>query len=201
MSNVSNLILQSLSGLLISALYLPVYFHTRKMDFLEKKDRKSIFVKFILCFCVNLLICTGRMNETQDFTDKAFHFLMMLIADTDLLIMKIPSEFLILLVLSTIKHIIHVFSPYNLLICLIQWIIWLLVRKKIKIGFYDTVLLLIFPLCLNTVRDVRIFNSIFLILYGISGLILKYIFRKSPETNIPLSPLIISAFKMVQLFN
>ena len=190
---------QAVFGMMISVFYLPFYFKSRKIEF-STKIVGNRTEKIILCLFLNIFLSCLNTNRQVPSYDASF-YLMMIIADIDLMISHIPTELLTILFFTMLWNITREPISADLLICPLIYVIWNLVRKKLMMGHYDILLVVILSLFLKDTKSMLLFNALFLLIYGISGLILKYLFSTSPETKIPLAPIIITAFQLLPFFH
>ena len=120
------------------------------------------------------------------------------ILDFDLLICRIPTEFLVLFCVSILPKLSADTDWKYVLLCLVLWSFWWAVRRKKIIADHDILMILPLILYLNEIKKALLFHALFLILWGGAGLILLYFFRKKPDTKIPLVPLMVISFLLMQ---
>lgn len=181
--------------MIISFLYIFLYAYIRQADYLLDRANILQIKKICLCLAVNLLI----LFQWQQQNKRLLTYLLLVIADIDILIQRIPTELLILLVILEIKDIYINNSRVEVFLCLITAFSWFFLYKKTGFALYDVYLIVILSAGMAGLRNVLIFYAFILILSGTAGLLLKSI-RKSPAVKIPLSPLIIAAAMLADLF-
>lgn len=199
MYDPGRIFLYSLSALLFSLLYLPVYIRTRRAEDLKDAWKENRAVKLLLCCVFNCLISAVTIAEPRGLPELIFVFVLMLIVDFDLLICRIPTEFLTLLYMSILPGIVTNGNWVYVLISLVLWSFWWIVQRKGLIAVYDVWMILPFTLCLNETKKALLFYALFLILWGSIGLILRYFCGKGPRTKISLVPLMVLSFLVMQL--
>ena len=189
----------ALLTLIMSLLYFPIYIRTRKAEELKKICRNNLPVKLLLCFVFSLLISFGLLSSSQNRYEIIFAFALMIILDYDILICRIPTEFLVLLYASVLAKLLADTDWMYVLICLVLWSFWCVVRRRRIIADHDILMILPLILYLNEIKKALLFHALFLILWGSAGLILHYFYGKNPDTKIPLAPIMISSFLVMQL--
>ena len=190
--------LYGILALIISLSYLPLYIRTRKAEELKTSCRKYFPAKLLLCYVFNILVSL-LLTEPVRWQDLLFAFALMMILDFDLLICRIPTEFLALLYASILPLVITNTDWKYVLFSLVLWSAWRVVRRKKIIADHDIWMILPLMLYLNEIKKALLFHALFLILWGGAGLILHYFFRKKPDTKIPLVPLMVISFLLMQL--
>lgn len=190
--------LYGLLALIISLSYLPLYIRTRKAEGLKTSCKENFHVKLLLC-CGFSIPVSLLLTEPVSRPDLLFAFALMMILDFDLLICRIPTEFLVLFCISILPKLSADTDWIYLLFCIVLWSIWWVVRWKRIISVHDIWMILPLMLYLNEIKKALLFHALFLILWGGAGLILYYFFRKKPDTKIPLVPLMVISFLLMQL--
>ena len=189
--------LYGLLALIISLSYLPLYIRTRKAEGLKTSFRENFPVKLLLC-CGFSIPVSLLLTEPVSRTDLLFAFALMMILDFDLLICRIPTEFLVLFCISILPKLSADTDWIYVLLCLVLWSFWWAFRRKRIIADHDILMILPLILYLNEIKKALLFHALFLILWGGAGLILYYFFRKRPDTKIPLVPLMVISFLLMQ---
>lgn len=185
-------------ALIISLLYLPLYIRTRKAEELKTGCRKYFPVKLLLCYGFNILVSL-LIADPVSWPDLLFAFALMMILDFDLLICRIPTEFLVLFCISILPKLSADTDRMYVLICLVLWSVWWFVKRKRIIADHDIWMILPLILYLNETKKALLFHALFLIIWGGAGLILRYFCGKKPDTKIPLVPLMVISFLLMQL--
>lgn len=185
-------------ALIISLSYLPLYIRTRKAEELKTSCRENFPVKLFLCCGFNIVVVL-LLTEPVSRPDLLFVFALMMILDFDLLICRIPTEFLVLFCISILPRPSVDTGWIYVFFCLVLWSFWWVVRRKGIIADHDILMILPLILYLNEIKKALLFHALFLILWGGAGLILHYFFRKKPDTKIPLVPLMVISFLLMQL--
>lgn len=185
----------SFAGMIISFLYVFIYAYIRHADYLPERENILQIKKICLCYAVNLLISFHWQQPDK----RIWTYLLMVIADIDILIQRIPMEFLVMLGVLEIRDIIINNSQKEALLCLITAVPWFFVYKKPGFALYDVYLIVILSAGMSGLRNVLLFDAFILILSGTAGLLVNNL-RKRPAVKIPLSPLIISAVMLADLF-
>lgn len=193
-------IFYSFSALIISLLYLPIYIRTRNEDDLKNTVKRKLPIKLVLCFGFGLLIGADFMADMPEIPKILAAFSLMLITNYDLLLCRIPSEFLLLFYAAAIAEVIQHITIAHGIFCIVIWAVWWIFRQKKIIADYDLWMILPLMIFLNEKKKALLFNALFLILWGIAGLILRKLFRKKPETKIPLVPLMVLAYLLMRRF-
>ena len=184
-------------ALIISLLYIPFYICTRKAEGLKTSCQENFPGKLLLCYGFNILVSL-LLTEPVRWPDLLFAFALMMILDFDLLICRIPTEFLVLFCISILPKLSADMNWMYLLTCFVLWSFWWFVRRKRIIADHDILMILPLILYLNEIKKALLFHALFLILWGGAGLILHYFFRKKPDTKIPLVPLMVISFLLMQ---
>ena len=184
-------------ALIVSLSYLPLYIRTRKAEGLKTSCRKYFPVKLLLCCGFNILVSL-LLTEPVSRTDLLFAYALMMILDFDLLICRIPTEFLVLFCISILPNLSADTGWMYVLFCLVLWSFWWIVRRKGIIADHDIWMILPLMLYLNEIKKALLFHALFLILWGGAGLILHYFCGKKPDTKIPLVPLMVISFLLMQ---
>ena len=185
---------------ILSIIYLIFYNESRKIGLSKSDIMKIIRNNAIKCICANLFLV---------FFDPFFayihyrYILLILIGLTenlDFFIHKIPTEFLVLEFLFIGLSVFPSAEPRRVIFSVLISGLWLFIRKKIRIGFHDILLILILTIALSDVIGTILFNSVIMMIWGLIGFILQQFFGKEKNTEIPLAPVIISAFTLMKLF-
>lgn len=184
-------------ALIISLSYLPLYIRTRKAEELKTSCRNYFSVNLLLCFGFNILVSL-LLTEPVSWLDFLFAFALMMILDFDLLICRIPTEFLVFLYASILLLVITNTDWKHVLLSLVIWSVWWFVRRKRIIADHDIWMILPLMIYLNEIKKALLFHALFLILWGVAGLILHYFCGKKLDTKIPLVPLMVISFLLMQ---
>lgn len=120
-------------------------------------------------------------------------------AGIDFIIYRIPTEFLVILLLISIQSNNKDTIWLRILISALVFILWYGFRKKLDMGLYDILLTSILSLNLSGFTQILQFSSAILIIWGAAGLILQIVYGRKPGKKIPLTPLIAAAFIFVTL--
>ncbi len=195
-----HVLLYSLSALIVSLLYLPIYIRTRRDKELKKVWKDNLAVKLLLCCAFNCLNNVVLIAGESALPELIFAFALMLIADFDLLACRIPTEFLTILYLSILPGIITHGNWAFVLSTLVLWSFWWIVQRKGLIAVYDVWTILPLALHLNETKKALLFYALFLVLWGVFGLMLRYLCKKETPTKIPLAPLMALSFLVMRLF-
>ena len=191
----SNLLFSILLAAL-SAVYLPFYCAFRKADELKQTALKSAGLKAGLCVCVNYLVVSSRNVDLS----LPYIILLCLIADVDILIRKIPTEFLAVLLFIVIRDITGVSLLKTIIPTLCFCGLWFLVRRFTDMGIYDIILIMILSIKLADFSAAVKLSSLILILWGLIGLLLQINPRNEQIRKIPLAPVMITAFILLLRF-
>ena len=174
----------------ISAGYIYFYNMTRKSAFTVNGSHKKIALVILYNYLI-LRVVTGIGNCFTPFI-----IISILIADIDILIGKIPSELLAAAMLAAIPAFIEKGINFPVMSAaflaagaVFHW------REKIGIAAYDVFLIFMLSLLLEEMIGIMKFYSIFMILWGITGSLVKTI--KKEERCIPLAPLIFISYLAV----
>lgn len=192
------ILLCGLSAPVMSLLYLPVYIRTRRADELKNTCRENLQVKLLMCCVFNIMISFVLLPFSRFRPEMIFAFALMIITDLDILICRIPTEFLVLLYASLLPEVITNADWKYVIFCLVLWAFWWAAGKKRIITDQDIRMILPLVLYLNEIKKALLFTALFLILWGCTGLVLRYICGKSPYTKIPLVPLMVISFLLMQ---
>ena len=180
----------------LAVLYIPVYCAVRKANELKQTAVKSAKLKVFLSVCVNLLVISCG---SVDLSIPSIIFLC-LIADVDLFIQKIPSEFLIVLAILSFRGISDVSMLKTIIPTLCFCGLWFLVRRFTDMGIYDIFIIMVLSITLTEFRAAVKFSSLILILWGLIGILLQINPGKEQTGKIPLAPVIITAFILTLRF-
>lgn len=183
----------------VSILYICIYARTRKLNISRLEIWNMLKNKFLICIFIDaILIFSDPFSEYRSYK----YILLILYGMTeniDLFIKKIPTEFLVLEFILSITQIYEHISMSNLAASLLFSSIWILIKRKIRIGTNDNFLILILTVLLSNFYETILLNSVIMIIWGAFGIIMKDLFRKDPKTQIPLAPVIVTAFTLVKL--
>ena len=183
----------------LAAVYVPIYCALRKAADLKQAALKFAGLKAGLCICVNFLVVSFGTDDLS----VPFIIILCLIADIDLFIRKIPTEFLIILIALTILSVRDI-SGVVLLKTIIPTLcfcgLWFLVRRFTDMGIYDIFLIMILSIALADFRGAVKFSALILILWGLIGLLFHINPRNEQIRKIPLAPLIVTAFILTLRF-
>ena len=182
----------SLAATIVSRLFTVYYQLTRKTDLSARTNGRTL----LACVCMNLLILVLsdalKTKETQ-----LLFLLLVCIADIDLMILKIPTELLLLVSACTVSRLLSSgsLSPFLFITCLIIGAAFYLTGNKTGIGLYDILLIMLISLYALSVAAQLVFSAAVLILWGITGLILRRYNNRGER--IPLAPVIVLALALV----
>lgn len=181
---------------IIAYIYVFVYCKTRNFP-RRDHDLKVIYSKIGLCLCFDYLL----MVMTAPIPEISYMLRMMLLeilSGIDIHIRKIPTEFLaaagILSVIPSFRVSESVFAIFSAVLtglCLYYF------RKKIGIGSYDILLIVLLEAALPGMVMQLKFIALFLILWGIAGSIIGAL-KNRKDLSIPLVPLITFSYFAVQ---
>ena len=180
----------------LAVLYIPVYCAVRKANELKQTAVKSTKLKVFLSVCVNFLVISGGSVDLS----IPFIIFLCLIADIDLFIQKIPSEFLIVLAILSFRGISGVSLLKTIIPTLCFCGLWFLVRRFTDMGIYDIFIIMVLSITLTEFRAAVKFSSLILILWGLIGILLQINPGKEQTGKIPLAPVIITAFILTLRF-
>ncbi len=164
--------------------FVGYYSRSRKSP-MPKNDR-AFLLKLISCFLFNCLSFSVFPDARKIHgIDAAMSILIFVIADIDLLIGKIPTELLALLFLLTMASgdVTLEKAAGITLVCAAAC----LFRDKIGIALYDVLLFGLLSLRLPGSNSFFRYMAVSLILWGVSGLILRLV-TKGKARTIPLAP-------------
>ena len=175
--------------LLAAVGYIFVYNKTRKSHFTLHDQ----YWKLAVLVVYNWLILRIDIHSARAIISLT-SFMMLLIADFDFLVLKIPAEMLVITALGIIYTTIYKnFTIPALAAALIFGIVLFVFSKKIGIAPFDVILTFLISILLTTsFISVIQYYALVLILFGLAGLSLKKVIKK--EQKIPLAPLIVIAF-------
>lgn len=199
-SEIQNILPQCFIMLVISAIYSWFYIKTRKVNELHTESLNSPVIKIFLCVCTNfLLIVADPFSEFPEHK-KILIFLFCVTGNIDIIIRKIPTEFLVLDIMAVFSAAFTHYDALLVIFCVCAGAFWMVGRKKTGIKIYDILLVIALSAAVGNIRKLLIFYAITLIFWGASGLILRFLFKKKPDFAIPLAPVIISAFTTAKMF-
>lgn len=174
----------------LTIFYLKFYKMTRKDNRLVIKT--AIKKRSLLIICSCLFLCVS--GYFFDNPLKCILPLLGIIAGIDIIILKIPTECLVLLAIMCIKINAQSMLLVRMINSAFVFILWYAFRKKLKMGLFDILLISILSLNFSSISSILLFSSAILILWGCTGLVLQKAFKIHPKTKIPLAPLITAAF-------
>ena len=185
--------------ILISITYTRIYISTRKLDIKTSELWRILKKNLLICFLANaFLVFSEPFSECGSYK----YLLLLLFGMTeniDIFIRKIPTELLILEFILTVIQITRHGNLLDIAASLLFSSVWFLLKRKIRIGTNDILLILILTVFLSDFSGTILFNSVIMIIWGAVGLIIQKAFNKEPQTKIPLAPVIITAFTLVKL--
>lgn len=161
------------------------YYSWSRKSPMPKNDRVFL-LKLTFCFLFNFLSLSVFSDPRKSHgIDAAMSILIFVIADIDLLIGKIPTELLALLFLLTMTSgdVALEKAAGITIICAAAC----LFRNKIGIALYDVLLFGLLGLRLPGINSFFRYMAVSLILWGVSGLILRPV-TKGKARTIPLAP-------------
>ncbi len=182
----------SLAAAIVSRLFTVYYPLTRKTELSARTNGRTL----LACVCMNLLILV--FSDALKTKETLLLFLLLVcIVDIDLMILKIPTELLLLLTVFTLRRLFPVDLHTLLLIgiALVSAAAFYLTGEKTGIGLYDILLIMLISLYALSAAAQLLFIAAVLILWGITGLIVRW-YKKRGE-RIPLAPVIVLALALV----
>ncbi len=193
-----NLII-ALLATVISYIYTYCYRTSRKITVMEPEKKGMVVYKTAACICFNLIICTFFTKKMTTGKSTVVLLLLML-ADTDILIKKIPTELLILTAfgLCLIKGPEIRSLPFPGAV-LFPGIALYVFREKIGIAFYDICLFILLGIFVYSIDFQAKYFAVFLILWGLAGGIFGLLQKK--ERTIPLAPFLVLSFFLCSGFS
>lgn len=186
----------SLAATIFSIIFSVYYQLTRKTDVFARYSEGIRGTIMLVCVCMNLLIL--YLSDALKMKETMWLFLLLaVIADIDLMNLKIPTELLLLLAVYTLGRLFPIDRHTLLLIGsgLVIAAAFYLTKGKTGIGLYDILLILLICLYALSLSAQLVFTAAFLILWGVTGLIVRR-YKKRGE-RIPLAPLIVLALALV----
>ena len=193
LASIGRVILNAAVLYLLTIIYLQLYKYTRQENKIlsypkSKRKRLEIFLFYTILSGIG----TGSRVPL-----KYIIPILGITAGIDFIIQRIPTEFLVILLLISIQSNDKDTIWMRILISALVFILWSAFRKKLDMGFYDILLISILSLNLSGFPKILQFSSVILIIWGAAGLILQKVYGRKPGTKIPLAPLIASAFIFV----
>ena len=192
------ILFHSLILLCLTIIYIPFYKITRNYD----REYKDIFAakKIFCCFVMNTLIRVLYDGFPVTLGLDLSLLLFGLLSGTDILIQKIPAEFLLLLFLYNCR-LAWTGAPASAVFpAVLVSGLWLVFRRLIGIAVNDVLLIGILSIYPGGWRAAGLLTSVTLILWGLTGAFCRYILQKDPRTKIPMAPVIITAYLITRLF-
>ena len=180
----------------LAVIYVPIYCALRKADVLKQYALKFAGMKAGICICVNFFV----IGSAADDLSVPFIISLCMIADVDILIQKIPIEFLIALAILNYRVVSGVFLLKTIIPILCFCGFWSLVRRFTDMGIYDILLITILSINLADFPSAVEFSALILILWGLIGLIIHINPRNEKIRKIPLAPIIVIAFILTSSF-
>ena len=177
---------------LLSFVYTKIYRMTRKVD--HEMPPRCFVIKLLSGFFLDCLLLSvhSRMLKAPGMPVWA---LLLLIADTDILIKKIPSELLLIAAAGCLTGLSYSVDLFPVAAAALFFLIaGLLFNQKAGIARYDVVLLAMLAIRCPDVTVILKFVSLFLILWGAAALCFRTADRSGRIRSIPLSPLILAAY-------
>ena len=182
----------------ISYIYSLLYCRLRGVS-REDQRRKTEYLKIVLCVCFSylLMIMTEKITEIS----CILHLLLLeVLSGIDIHVRRIPTE---LLAASWILSAVIAFHTHQsflpLLSAVLIGIILCYFRRRVGIGLYDILLIVILSMTLRSLMVQLKFIAVILMLWGVSGLIIAAL-KKGKDLSIPLVPLITFSYYAVQTF-
>lgn len=187
-------ILVSLIALIIARSYVVLYGKTRNIRIGGTTDRRKNIARYATCIVFNLVTAYLAPGDA-DAIFSVFLFLMMLLADTDILIKKIPTELMILLALGLFT--VHVWKIKTLpgpaaIVSIIIGSVLYCFRWKIGIASYDILLFVMFGIFVYPLENQLKYAACFLMFWGFAGVITAAADKN--ERSVPLAPLILLSY-------
>ncbi len=184
---------------ILSMLYGKFYVMTRKTD--TDLSLKRTWKLLLLNFCLNSVFLWLRSSVLQ-YPGSLLWMCLLLIADIDILIRKIPSELLLTAAAGCAVSVRNSADPVPVIICdCFLMMIGLLFNKKAGIARYDIFYICILAILCPDVAAILKFVSLFLILWGMAGLFIRKTDRSGRIRSIPLTPFILTAYTVSVLIS
>ena len=182
----------------ISYIYVRLYCILRNFHY-GNIDRKNLWSKFLLCVLFDyLLIKTADL--TLGFSYILRLVLLEILSGIDIHVRKIPTE---LLAAAGLISAIAVFrsaeSSFPVLSAIVIGFVFFCFRKRIGIGLYDILLIVILGVTLQDPVLQLKFAALILILWGVFGLIIG-VLKNRKDLSIPLVPLVTFSYYAVYSF-
>ena len=179
--------------LLVAVGYIFIYNKTRKTNFTVK----DMYWKIAVLLVYNWLILRVDIHSARAIISLT-SFMMLLIADFDFLVLKIPTEMLVIIAVGIIYTTIYAnFTIPALAAALIFAIVLFVFSRKIGIAPYDVVFTFLVSILLTaSFVSVIQYYALVLILFGAAALFMRKAIKK--EQKIPLAPLIVIAFVLTK---
>ena len=179
--------------LLVAVGYIFVYNKTRKTNF----TLRDMYWKLAVLLVYNWLLLRVDIRSARAIISLT-SFMMLLIADFDFLVLKIPTEMLLIIALGIIYTTIYAnFTIPALAAALILAIILFIFSRKIGIAPYDVIFTFLISILLTTsFISVVQYYALAIILFGLAALFMKQVIKK--EQKIPLAPLVVIAFVLTK---
>ncbi len=188
-----------IAGIIIAVIayrYIEFYAKSRRISFSEHKNALTVVVG---CAVYNFIAAAAAGTELS-YRELFIVFLMLLIADIDILIKKIPVELLTAysagiccVKLPEIKELPNEAAILFIGIC------FYIFRKKIGIALFDIYLFLISGFFVYPVFSQIKYAALFLIFWGTSALII-WLLQKNEKT-VPLAPCIVLSYLICHWLN
>lgn len=196
-AGVPKLIILSSLYLVISFVYIALYYTTRQTGSIRSAIKDNFWEKIFICLLLNSAILKYQtaFHDADSFTV----FLIVILADIDLFIKKIPSELLCLLFIYLSIRIIDTGSYHRLILGLSSYFLWIIFQKRLRMGLYDVLMIAALSLLTDNFKKLLLFYSAILILWGMAGVILQKVFNKSAAVKIPLVPVFTAALILMNI--
>jgi len=183
---------------IIAYMYVLLYVRIRKISGNQLLSGTAPVMKFTVIAAIGLII-RELYAVSPGVLPFLFYAVLALLSGIDILIRKIPTELLavfcvlfVLVIGDSQDHLSH--AACAALICSVL----LVLRKHIGIALYDIIIL--FPLLTlsgSTIRQLK-FISLFLILWGCAGIILRKTQKQEEPVTVPLVPVAVLCCFLLQ---
>ncbi len=177
---------------IISCRYASFYAKTRMTSFRGPDSFVKTPIVVLVCALYNLAVGAAA-GRGLSYRELFVLFLMMLLADIDILIKKIPTELLVALAAAIcFVKIPEIEELPDSAAVIFIGVVFYIFRRKIGIALYDILLFLLLGIFVYPIDSQIKYTAVFLILWGISGVLVRS-FRKQEKT-VPLAPCIILSY-------
>ncbi len=185
----------------ISCIYLWAYKKTRNETYCIPETIGGKF-PVLLGFNIIMILLMKAPNSRTDFIKIVSALLIIILSDIDIMIMKIPTELLTLFGVSVFLSFIH--DHRSPLLILSDVLIYILMSKlsKKNIAQYDLILSFILAMQFYDVIGQLKYTSVFLILWGAAGVIIRKFRRNTSQTMaIPLAPIMTISYILAAMIS